>query len=55
MLLRKDGGAAVSRTERTEEVGSAAASCWATGPSCRRTMELVGREVMPAREARVRS
>ena len=52
MEERKPEGAAVMSTERTEEVGSLAARVWASGPRERRRAGLlVGRAVMPAREA----
>ena len=44
-------GAAVSRTERTEEVGRTSAREDARGPRERSTAGSVGRAVMPAREA----
>ena len=44
-------GAAVTRTERTEGVGRAAAREFARGPRLRRMAGSVGREVIPAREA----
>jgi len=47
----KPEGAAVRRTERTDDVGRAEASELARGPSWRRTAGSVGRAVMPAREA----
>lgn len=49
-LLIKDLGAAVSRTESTDGVGKALASCWAKGPSWRRTAGSVG-SAIPATEA----
>lgn len=51
----KPEGAAVMRTERTEEVGRAEARELARGPRERRTAGSVGRAVMPAREASCRS
>ena len=48
MEERKPEGAAVTRTFRTEEVGSWAASCEARGPRERRTAGSVGKEEMPA-------
>ena len=51
MLLTKDLGAAVSRTESTGDVGKADASWFATGPNRRSTAGSVGREVIPASEA----
>ena len=45
-----DFGAAVSRTERTEDVGRALARLFAKGPKLRRTAGSVGR-VIPAIEA----
>jgi len=53
-LLMKEWGAAVSRTERTEEVGRAEASWLATPPRERRTAGSVGRAVRPAIEALIR-
>ena len=47
----KPEGAAVRRTSRTEDVGSAEARELARGPSCRRTAGSVGRAVTPARDA----
>lgn len=47
----KPEGAAVRRTLRTEDVGSAEARELARGPSCRRTAGSVGRAVTPARDA----
>ena len=44
-------GAAVSRTDRTEEVGRTSAREEARGPRERRTAGSVGRAVIPAREA----
>ena len=52
MEERKPDGAAVMRTERTDEVGSCLARFEASGPRERRRAGLsVGRAVMPAREA----
>ena len=47
----KPEGAAVRRTPRTEEVGSAEARELAMGPSWRRTAGSVGRAVTPAKDA----
>lgn len=51
ILDTKPEGAAVRRTERTEDVGRAEARELANGPSWRRTAGSVGRAVMPANEA----
>lgn len=51
MSETKLDGAAVTRKERTEGVGRAAARECATGPSDRRTAGSVGKAVMPTREA----
>ena len=51
MLEMKPEGAAVMRTERTEEVGRADARELARGPRERRRAGSVGRAVIPAREA----
>jgi len=55
MLETKPEGAAVRSTERTEGVGSASARELAIGPSLRSAAGSVGRAVMPASEARLRS
>ena len=47
----KPEGAAVTSTERTEEVGSTPAREFARGPRERRTAGSVGRAVIPARLA----
>jgi len=50
-LETKPEGAAVRRTERTDDVGRAEAREFARGPSWRRTAGSVGSAVMPANEA----
>ena len=51
MSETKFEGAAVSRMERTEGVGRAAARVCTRGPRLRRRVGFVGRAVMPAWEA----
>lgn len=53
MLETKPEGAAVTRTERTDGVGRAAARDEASGPRLMRNAGSVGKEVMPARVALV--